>query len=378
MESTHCPETHPEQTINMKCNTNLIRTKVYLYLHLLRQVRIILLYPLSMLYGWVVAWRNFMFDHRLLRSVGFDTPIINVGNLSAGGTGKTPHVLLLAELLKPRHVAVLSRGYGRAGKEFMEVNEAGDPRIFGDEPLMMKNAMPANRFFVCADRVVGFTWIMHDAPETEVVLLDDAYQHRYIKPSLNILLTTWDQPFTRDYLLPSGMLRESRNGAKRADLIIVTKCPEQLQQEETYSLVAEISKYAGAPVCFSSLCYAPAQHHVTGEELMTETRVVVVSGIAQPQRFHQKAGEISTPVFEYFYPDHHAYNVHNIRRIIHKMKETGASGILTTEKDYVKFRNQEKLWQLLQDQNIYVLKIRPVFCFGGEDVVKAALASSVN
>jgi len=182
----------------------------------------LLLLPFAIIYGLVILVRNKLFDFGILREKSFSLPVISVGNLSAGGTGKTPHVEYLIKLLeKDNTLATLSRGYGRKTKGFVKVDDAATAITVGDEPLLYKRKFPEIFISVDENRVDGINQIIAQHPATEIVLLDDAFQHRYVKPGLSILLTDYYKPFSHDYLLPSGTLREYRVGMKRADIIVL-------------------------------------------------------------------------------------------------------------------------------------------------------------
>lgn len=187
--------------------------------------------PLTILYGFGAWFRNYLYDKGCYDTTSFQIPIISVGNLSVGGTGKTPHVDFLASVLKPAHPAILSRGYGRKTKGFRMVQPTDGSKEAGDEAAMMIRKHPGMAVAVGENRMLAVPDLLLARPDTRVIILDDAYQHRSIKPSLNILLTTYDKPFTRDRVLPLGRLRESRSEYKRADIIIVTKCPEELSEQ---------------------------------------------------------------------------------------------------------------------------------------------------
>jgi tetraacyldisaccharide 4'-kinase len=193
----------------------------------------ILLSPLALLFGIGVAIKSLAYKSGLLKGVSFSIPVINVGNLTVGGSGKTPHIEYLIRLLSPYlPVGTLSRGYKRKTKGFMLIRPGFNSDQAGDEPLLYARKYPGIAVSVCESRSIGIPKLLQSRPQTRVVLLDDAFQHRAINPNLNILLTEYDEPFYKDWLLPAGRLREWRGGYKRADLIIVTKCPADLPSEE--------------------------------------------------------------------------------------------------------------------------------------------------
>ena len=216
----------------------------------------IILSPLSLLYGIITAFRNFLFNNSVLKSNTFEMPIINVGNLSMGGTGKTPHIEYLIRLLSSNYnIATLSRGYKRKSKGFVIAENNSSTNEIGDEPKQYKTKFPETLVTVCENRSLGITEILKSKIKIECVLLDDAFQHRSLKAGLNILLTDYKKLYTRDYVLPSGSLREFRYGAKRADVIIVTKCPKNLSEEEKNRIRNEIKSTKGQHLFFSFIEY---------------------------------------------------------------------------------------------------------------------------
>ncbi|MBR1733450.1 MAG: tetraacyldisaccharide 4'-kinase, partial [Alloprevotella sp.] len=197
------------------------------------------LLPLSWVYGAVMEVRNRLFERHLLPSVAFPVPVIAVGNLAVGGSGKTPHTELLLRLLAGHRVAVLSRGYGRATRGFRLVSTTDSAQDTGDEPLQMKRKFPAATVAVDGNRRRGIARLLESDPALEFILLDDAFQHRYVRPAISILLTDYSRRYTGDRILPAGRLRERAQGAARADIIIVTKCPPTLTPEEAAALRKE-------------------------------------------------------------------------------------------------------------------------------------------
>ena len=222
-----------------------------------------LLFPLSALYGWMMRVRNRQFDSGSRAVVEFIPTIISVGNLSMGGTGKTPMIEYLIRLLKDRvKLATISRGYGRKTKGFIMASEKETARTIGDEPLQFYRKFKDEVFVtVCEERILAVPEVLSEHEEVSLFLLDDAYQHRKIGRDLNILLTTFEEPFFRDHVVPLGRLREERAGASRADLIVVTKCPEGIGDTEKQWFTREVKNYAGdKPVFFSRVSYGQPEH----------------------------------------------------------------------------------------------------------------------
>src|SRR6478752_5452103 len=198
-------------------------------MNLLRKI----LFPFAVLYGFITSIRNFLYDNNLLKSYSFDLPIIAVGNLSVGGTGKTPQIEYLIRLLSPKYkVATLSRGYKRKSEGFVLADETSNAEILGDEPFQFFQKFKNIQVAVDANRKNGIEQLLSQSEKPEVILLDDAYQHRKVKAGFYILLTTYDDLFCKDFILPMGNLRESRRGAKRADVVIVTKCPSTITKQK--------------------------------------------------------------------------------------------------------------------------------------------------
>ncbi|MES2620786.1 MAG: tetraacyldisaccharide 4'-kinase, partial [Bacteroidota bacterium] len=218
----------------------------------------ILLYPVALVYGAVTSFRNYLYDSKALKSVRFDFPVIGVGNLSAGGTGKTPHIeYLLFQLQYTYKVATLSRGYGRKSYGFLMADPNSSASVIGDEPRQFKMKFPDTIVTVGEDRVLSLPKILHERPDTEVILLDDAFQHRSIRAGLSVLLTEYSIRFTKDDLIPVGWLRESKGNYHRADIILVTKCPPSLSQHERAEIAAEINPFHYQRLYFSAIQYAP-------------------------------------------------------------------------------------------------------------------------
>jgi len=216
----------------------------------------ILLSPLSLLYGIGVSVIDFFYKKGLLKGIAFDLPIISVGNLSVGGAGKTPHIEYLIQLLRPYlNVATLSRGYKRKTKGYLKVEVQNNAERVGDEPLQFKRKFPDVHVAVAENRTFAVPKILSESPDTQVILLDDAFQHRAINPGLNILLTEYNFPFTDDYLLPSGRLREWRSAYKRADFVVVSKCPPTISEEEKAYFIKKIKPFPHQKIFFSHYKY---------------------------------------------------------------------------------------------------------------------------
>ena len=220
-----------------------------------------LLRPFSWIYAAIMAIRNFLFDHSILKEQQFPIPTVSVGNLSVGGTGKTPHTEYLLRLLQKSGLqcATLSRGYGRMSHGFRWVSECKSAIEAGDEPWQLQNKFPAVRVSACEDRCEGMRHILSESPDVKAVILDDAFQHRYIKPGLSVLLTDYSRPYYSDCVLPEGRLRENKSGARRADIIVVTKCPDVLSEEEQQQIIHRLRPLPHQQVFFSRIHYGDLQ-----------------------------------------------------------------------------------------------------------------------
>lgn len=247
------------------------------------------LWPVSMLYGIGASIRNKLFDWGMLRSRSFPFPLICIGNLTVGGTGKTPHTEYLIRLLKKEFkVAALSRGYKRETKGFVLASSSSTAAEIGDEPFQMARKFPDITVAVDADRCEGINLIQEKCPATEVILLDDAFQHRYVTPGLSVLLTDYNRPIYEDQLLPAGRLRETRNGKKRADMIIVTKCPAGLSDTEQESIKRKLQPHSGQKVLFTTMKYGKLQPLFANaaerslDSLKKQEEILLLTGIASP------------------------------------------------------------------------------------------------
>lgn len=299
----------------------------------------LLLWPFSLLYGGVTVTRNILYDKGAFSSRLFDLPVISVGNLTVGGTGKTPHVEYLLRLLQPYKVAALSRGYKRQSKGFLLAGAHSTAAVLGDEPYQYHRDFPGVAVAVSEDRVEGIRKLQQLVPETEVVVLDDAMQHRPVQPSLNILLTDYHRPFYKDFVLPAGLLREPRQGACRADAVIVSKCPGQLGEKEQERIRKEIERYTapGTPVFFSSFVYgAPI---AIGLPVAPAKKAILLTGIANAQPLKEYLLSHGYQVLQHLdYPDHHQYSMQDLQKLQQMLQRTEFSDavILTTRKDAVK------------------------------------------
>ncbi len=303
-----------------------------------------LLAPAAFLFHGITAVRNFLFDRGLIRSQKSPIPTLVVGNLSVGGTGKTPWVEFLVTKLRDEvKLGTLSRGYGRKTNGFLQVLPASLPAEVGDEPLQIyqqfKGEVPV---FVGEDRVGATQKIQQIFPDLQLLILDDAFQHRKLNPDFRIVLTPYSSPFSKDYLLPMGRLRESRAGAKRADVIVVTKCPADLSQDEKIKLAGALAPYLNseADLFFSSLTYGKP-YQVSGPKQTDFTAVIALAGLANNEPFFTYCKQQFAVVDTFSFSDHYAYKPEDAGQILEVLgQEIGQHAVLlTTEKDAVKLKS---------------------------------------
>ncbi|MEO6166884.1 MAG: tetraacyldisaccharide 4'-kinase [Chitinophagales bacterium] len=328
-------------------------------------LRIVLL-PASWLYGIGVFLRNKQFDLGIRKSVSFEIPVMVIGNLSAGGTGKTPLAEYLVKLLKEGHkTGVLSRGYRRRTKGYVEVNADRKTAETGDEPMQLKRKFPDVTVSVCESRVIGITTMIHEYPDLEVLILDDAFQHRYVKPGLSLLITDYNHPFTRDSLLPAGRLREPVNGAKRADAIIVSKCPVALNKELRENFKSELAVSPSQLVFFSFQKYGLAYEIFNPDKTLSFEKsdgFLLFCGIANPDSLvnylRQQSGEVKL----LSYHDHHPYSIKDLKEIHleYSMLTSSRKILITTEKDAVRLIELQD-YITSQQLEIYCMAVKTVF-----------------
>ena len=301
-----------------------------------------LLFPLSWLYGAGVWLNNKIFDLQIKKSVEFELPVISVGNLSTGGTGKTPHVEYLVKLLSEKyHVGVLSRGYRRKTSGYFLVEEHSTALETGDEPLQIKKKFPQTTVAVCEERALGIHVMLLDNPHLEVIVLDDAFQHRRVKPGLSILLTEYSTPFTKDFLLPAGNLREPKKNAARADVIVVTKCPGEISSDEKTKMTRGLKQREGQEIFFSSLKYSEAYNLFDPgkkTDLSQVESALLITGIASPENLLSYVQSKTKNAHHLKFRDHHSFTQRDLKMIAEKFQAVPSSSkiILSTEKDGVR------------------------------------------
>ncbi len=324
--------------------------------------KVILLYPISLIYGFVVKLRNTLFDLKILKSHEFDIPIISVGNITVGGTGKTPVTEYLISILKENYkVAVLSRGYKRKTKGFILAENKSDVNSIGDEPYQIKQKFPQITLAVDGNRVRGIKKLQESDKKIDLIILDDAFQHRYVKPGLSILLIDFTQPFFDDYYLPFGRLRDSIKEKHRADIILLTKAPKDIKPIDMRIIATNINLKAYQTLFFSTFSYnkfysvhKDINKTINIEDLKNAV-ILLVTGIGNHKQILLQCSGISKEIIHEKYKDHHEYtesDMNNISKIFNNIKSENKF-ILTTEKD------AGKLKRLICDDN---LKTKMFYC----------------
>jgi tetraacyldisaccharide 4'-kinase len=328
----------------------------------------LLLLPITLLYGLGVGIRDFLYKQGMLKGGEFDVPIIAVGNLSVGGAGKSPHIEYLIRFLKEYlNVATISRGYKRKTKGYLTVQARNTAEQVGDEPLQFKRKFPDIFVTVAESRTFAVPRIVMQNPEVQVILLDDAFQHRSIKPGLNILLTEFHHPFTQDYLLPSGRLREWRSAYKRADIIIVSKCPSQITEEDRARFKEEIKPLSYQQLFFSYYQYQRPFYMFNRQYVVNfedDIEVLLICAIARTEYLtdylNSQVGHVQIMEYE----DHHYFTEYDLGQLKKhfNLMEGQKKIIVTTEKDAMRLELHRKL--ILENKlRMFVLPIGVVFHF---------------
>ena len=334
------------------------------------------LLPLSWFYGLGVGFRNLLFEMNILKSHSYKTPVISVGNITVGGTGKTPHVEYLIRLLKGlTHVAVLSRGYKRKSKGFLLATADTPIHDIGDEPYQIKQKYPEVEVAVDKKRTRGIDNLISGnctKKEVDAILLDDAFQHRHVKPGLNILLVDYHRLIIYDKLLPAGRLREPVKGKNRADIVIVTKCPATLNPMEFRVLTKQMNLYPYQQLYFTTIKYEPMHPLFDGTERMeikdlADKNILLLTGIASPKQIYYDLKPHAKNLQPLRYGDHHNFKKKDIIRINAEFDALPSPKIIiTTEKDAVRLKDVEGLSPQVR-QNLYVLPISIQFMLQGEE-----------
>lgn len=342
----------------------------------------ILLFPFSLIYGFFSILNNLIYETRIVIPIKFTIPVINIGNLTVGGTGKTPHIEYLINFLNPYiKLAVLSRGYKRKTKGFRKIEKNDDVKIAGDEPLLFKRKYNDLNVYVSENRVEGISQMLMKNPDIQTVLLDDAFQHRSIDPALNILLTEYDYPFFKDFYLPTGRLREWRSGYKRADVIIVTKCPLSISEEERSKFIDKVKLQKNQKIFFSYYEYFNPYFLYNSQQriqLQPETEVLLISALASTSYLiHYLESKVDN-LHSLEFTDHHQFSyddMENFKKIFEGLKNKNKV-ILTTEKDAMRLDSHRKF--ILDNKlPVFVLPVAVDFLFNQKtefnDLIKSFL-----
>lgn len=312
--------------------------------------------PFALLYGIIIWLRNRFYDWNIFTSTEFSLPVICVGNITVGGTGKSPHIEHLIELLLPQYkLATLSRGYGRRTQGFRLADAGSNAREIGDEPFQFKFKYPSVEVCVAEERMTAIPRLLQQRQGIQVILLDDAFQHRTVKAGLNILLTDYGRLFTRDYIMPFGLLRESRKASGRAHIIVVSKCDEHMSVEEKNRIKAEIAPNPNQTIFFSAITYGALYPLQPELPLLPKAEsVLLVTGIANPKPLKERLEREFKEVHILEYKDHHYYTEEDIQEINAAFKHITNPNkiIITTEKDASRL--------MLQQQHIVPLKL-PIY-----------------
>jgi tetraacyldisaccharide 4'-kinase len=326
-----------------------------------------LLFPFAILYGAITAMRNYFYDRGWLSDKSYDFPVICVGNLSVGGTGKSPMIEYLISFLKDEHrIAVLSRGYKRKTSGFKEVLTTSSSEEVGDEPLQFKQNYPNCVIAVCEDRRTGIEKLKKKA---DIVLLDDAFQHRKVRPGFSILLTSFHELYIDDYMLPSGNLREPRSGARRADIIVVTKCPEGVAYAKLQEIKFRLQPQPHQKVYFAKIGYDNMIYGKTENmplQYLQDKHFTLVTGIANPRPLLEYLDRNQFTYTHEKHPDHHQFTSSEIKKL--RQKEL----ILTTEKDYM--RLQPKLDKFA----LYYLPIKTIILNEQEEFFQETVTKAIQ
>lgn len=337
--------------------------------------RSFLLYPPSLIYGLITATRNYLYNSGILASTEFGVPVICTGNITVGGTGKTPHVEYLAGLLRKEYrIAVLSRGYKRRSSGFLIASPGSGAGDMGDEPLQIALKFPDIIVAVDTNRVNGIKNLLQNHPDLDAVILDDGFQHRKIKPGFSILLSDYNHPMHEDHMLPYGNLRESLKNIQRADMVVITKVSPDISREEMQLTAGHLNKICQKKVFFTSLSYempmklfknSGGDKPETDENNSAETGAVVITGIASPDTFVSFVRKKFSETIHLNFPDHHYFTGRDIRKIVaaYESLKTSRRRVVTTEKDSVRLRELAGIPDHIKE-SIYYIPVRISFPAG--------------
>jgi tetraacyldisaccharide 4'-kinase len=346
----------------------------------LKSFRVLLL-PFAVLYGVIIIIRNWLYDKKYFKSAEFNFPIICIGNLAVGGTGKSPMVEYIVRLLKNDFdIGTLSRGYKRKTKGYALANANTTALDIGDEPMQFHQKFPDIAVAVGEERLVAIPQLLHDRPKLQAIILDDAFQHRLVKAGFNILLTEYSNLYTHDFFLPTGDLRDEWKSAKRADVIIVTKCPADLSQEKKYKAIRSLHPTPEQKIFFTTIEYGTPYHIVdTSDEwiLSPNDEVLLVCGIANPKPLKEYLLKQVYTYYQKDYGDHHIFSIDDLNEIKERFSSISAKQklIITTEKDAVRLA---KFNDELKDLPLYVLPIRHTFLYEEAEQFNTLITSFIR
>ena len=343
------------------------------------------LLPFSWIYGSIVRFRNWLFDMGLKKSKSFSIPIISVGNITVGGSGKTPHVEYLIRLLHDKaKIAVLSRGYKRKSHGYVLAEESTTMPEIGDEPFQMHQKFSDIYVAVDAKRARGIENLQNDeaTKDVDVVLLDDAFQHRYVKPGINILLVDYHRLIIYDKMLPAGRLREPLSGKNRADIVIITKCPKDLKPMEFRVLTKAMDLYPFQKLYFTSINYDTPKGVFEEKQIeldkLQDYHVLLLTGIASPKQMEHDLKPMTKDITNLSFGDHHSFKGKDIDRINDAFESIPEPRIIiTTEKDAVRLRETEGLYEKVKS-NMYELPIKVSFMLDQQDNFNEKIISYVR
>lgn len=341
-----------------------------------------LLVPASWIYGWIVHLRNYLFDAGLFKSEKFSIPIICVGNITVGGTGKTPMAEMIIDYMSRRHkVALLSRGYGRRTKGYLEVSTTSHYRDVGDEPLQIKLKFPETVVVVCEKRAEGIRRLQQEHPEVNLIVLDDGFQHRHVSPKVNVVMVDATRQPQEDHFLPYGTLRDEMDQLHRAHYFVVTKCSENMTPLERRLLKKYLVKVAYQRIYFTRMeSFRPQPlfaDMASKEPLPRQQEVIALSGIGNPKPFYATLEKQYQVVERVELEDHHVYKVRDIKLLSQHLSQHPEAVVVTTEKDAVKLTNRKRIPELLQ-QRLYYLPINISFIEDSETDLLSKLEEDVR
>lgn len=340
-----------------------------------------LLFPFALLYGFIVCLRNKLYDKNIFYSTSFNLPVICVGNLSVGGTGKSPMVEYLLRTLKDDFAtATLSRGYKRKTKGYALANKQSTALQIGDEPMQIYRKFPDTAVAVGEERIEAIPQLLHDRPGTQVIILDDGFQHRAVKAGLNVLLTDCNDLFTRDFFLPTGDLRDEKRSYKRADIIVVTKCNPALTTEEKQAIIDEIKPLDHQQVFFAAIEYGIPYHILNPAmdyHLHRQLEVLLVTGIANINPLKEYILSQTYTYEKISFSDHHVFSYDDLKEIKQRFEKLDSQSkiILTTEKDAVRL---VKFGEHLENLPIYVLPVHHKILFNKEEEFKNTITGFIR